>query len=427
MTAARVAIVRVAVAAVGAAGRRRRGRAAGGAAAAAVAGASGGSRRSGARSAGGRGGAAVAAAGRARRAGRSPGVVDGPGGRGRRRRPGTGSAPAWPRQSGASGGGVGRRAAPAWRPALRARPPASAPGLAGAGGAAWRPGWPRLAAGAGGRPRRGGRRAGRGGAGGSGAGRGGRRRRVACWAAARAAPPGGCGRGRARSAARRGRRARRWAACVGDALLELRRALGRPAGPLAQALDLARLGEVEQREHRERRGRRRSRRRRRYFSISSRPRGRTRAEHERDESRATPVTPVGALGGRSDSSATLRGAAPAASPSSTSRLISSNVRSTHRGSSGSRSAQQDLLRRRRLRALVGVEQLLVQLLARRGGRRPRSRCRVSGSRPESADHVAREVDDPHRLAHLEHEDLAARRPASPTRMISCTASGIVMK
>ena len=38
---------------------------------------------------------------------------------------------------------------------------------------------------------------------------------------------------------------------LGDALLELLVALGRAAGPFAQALDLARLREVQQRQHRE--------------------------------------------------------------------------------------------------------------------------------------------------------------------------------
>ena len=42
--------------------------------------------------------------------------------------------------------------------------------------------------------------------------------------------------------------------------------------------------------------------------------------------------------------------------------------------------------------------------------------------------LPREVDDPHRLAHLEHEDLARlAAPRSPAWMTSWTASGIVMK
>ena len=39
----------------------------------------------------------------------------------------------------------------------------------------------------------------------------------------------------------------------------------------------------------------------------------------------------------------------------------------------------------------------------------------------------REVDDPHGLAHVEHEDVAALRPTPPACTISCAASGIVMK
>src|SRR5215207_47236 len=67
---------------------------------------------------------------------------------------------------------------------------------------------------------------------------------------------------------------------------------------------------------------------------------------------------------------------------------------------------EDLLRRRRLRPLVRVEQLLVQLLAR-----PRAdhldRDVALGLQSGEPDHVVRQLHDPHRLAHLEHEDLAA--------------------
>ena len=39
---------------------------------------------------------------------------------------------------------------------------------------------------------------------------------------------------------------------------------------------------------------------------------------------------------------------------------------------------------------------------------------------------SRQVDDPHRLAHVEHEDLAAAADRAGLDH-SCTASGIVMK
>ena len=126
-------------------------------------------------------------------------------------------------------------------------------------------------------------------------------------------------------------------------------------------------------------------------------------------------------------------ASPAASPSSTSRLISANIASTASAPSGSRSAQQDLLGRRRRRALVAVEQLLVELLP--GRRADDLDLDVAvGLEARQLDHRAREVDDPHRLAHVQHEHLGGgraersrRRASEPVRMISCTASGIVMK
>ena len=56
-----------------------------------------------------------------------------------------------------------------------------------------------------------------------------------------------------------------------------------------------------------------------------------------------------------------------------------------------------------------------------------------GIQARELDHRAREVHDPHRLAHVEHEHVGAGRgvghtaASEPERMISCTASGIVMK
>ena len=59
----------------------------------------------------------------------------------------------------------------------------------------------------------------------------------------------------------------------------------------------------------------------------------------------------------------------------------------------------------RLRALVGVEELLVELLARADAD-DLDRDVDVGLVAGEPDHVAREVEDLHRLAHLEHEDLA---------------------
>ena len=73
------------------------------------------------------------------------------------------------------------------------------------------------------------------------------------------------------------------------------------------------------------------------------------------------------------------------------------------------------------------EELLVELLA---GPRPVNSIAMSvvGLVAGEPDHVAGQVDDLDRLAHLEHEDVAvAVPPRSAARMTSCTASGIVMK
>ena len=50
-----------------------------------------------------------------------------------------------------------------------------------------------------------------------------------------------------------------------------------------------------------------------------------------------------------------------------------------------------------------------------------------GPLAREADHVPGEVDDLHRLAHVEHEDLATAPPIAPACRTSDTASGIVMK
>ena len=88
---------------------------------------------------------------------------------------------------------------------------------------------------------------------------------------------------------------------------------------------------------------------------------------------------------------------------------------------------QDLLGRSGLRTLVRVKQILMEFLART---RPDDLDRdvALGLETGQPDHRLGEVDDLDRLAHLEHEHLA-RLPSlsEPARMISCTASGIVMK
>jgi hypothetical protein len=87
-------------------------------------------------------------------------------------------------------------------------------------------------------------------------------------------------------------------------------------------------------------------------------------------------------------------------------LISWNIPSTVAGSSALALGAQDLLRRGGLRALVRVEELLVQLLPRRAGPTTSIAMSPRGAARE-LDHVARELHDRHRLAHVEHEDLAA--------------------
>ena len=61
--------------------------------------------------------------------------------------------------------------------------------------------------------------------------------------------------------------------------------------------------------------------------------------------------------------------------------------------------------RRGLRRLLGSERLLVELLA--GTQAREHDAEPDPGRRRRADHVAREIDDAHRLAHVEHEDLAA--------------------
>ena len=161
-----------------------------------------------------------------------------------------GARRAWARRAGVAvrrGGGSGRagrgRTPPRWRPrrglTARRAPPASrrAPAVAGAPLACWR------------------RRPAACCAGSTvvAAGRCGRRAAPRAWRAGRArgsARAGGRGRrGRPRGLGRAAPARRRREASAETRCLELGGALGRAAGPFAQALDLARLREVEQRQH----------------------------------------------------------------------------------------------------------------------------------------------------------------------------------
>ncbi len=81
--------------------------------------------------------------------------------------------------------------------------------------------------------------------------------------------------------------------------------------------------------------------------------------------------------------------------------------------------------------LVRVEQILMELLA---GTRADDLDRdvALGLEAGKPDHRLGEIDDLDRIAHLQDEHFARRaagaaRQRNPARMISCTASGIVMK
>ena len=87
---------------------------------------------------------------------------------------------------------------------------------------------------------------------------------------------------------------------------------------------------------------------------------------------------------------------------------------------------QDLRRGRRLGLLVGVEQLLVQLLARARGRRSRSRCPCPGSSPEKRIMSLGQVDD-RTGSPISSTNTSPPCASEPARMTSWTASGIVMK
>ena len=97
----------------------------------------------------------------------------------------------------------------------------------------------------------------------------------------------------------------------------------------------------------------------------------------------------------------------------------STERSTQSGSSGLRphGADDALRSSSAARCSSTLKQLLVDLLARAGADEL-DRHVLVGLVAGEADHVAGQVEDPHRLAHLEHEDVAraARRgrpPGSP--------------
>ena len=255
---------------------------------------------------------------------------------------------------------------------------------------------------------------------------------------------------RRRQRARPGRLGRCGLACLGrppagdrggglrdDALLELLRALGRAARPFAQALELARLREVQKGEHGQAEEGGDARRRRRTSRPGPRSRTRTRPWSEARDSRRRPGcqtdrprercsdrAPEGPAGSAA-SSPTLAASA-AASPSSTSQLTWSNVSCSQAGSSARMLGAQDLLRGRRLRPLVRVEQLLVQLLARAAARSTSIAMSRSGSSPESRI-MSRARSMIFTGSPISSTKTSPPCTSEPARITSWTASGIVMK
>ena len=105
----------------------------------------------------------------------------------------------------------------------------------------------------------------------------------------------------------------------------------------------------------------------------------------------------------------------------------------HRVVGGARRGEAERRVAGRHRRFGGVEQLLVQLLA---GAQPdiADRDVALGREPGEADHLARQIDDLDRLAHVEDENLAARvavigrrRAVAEASSTSSTASRTVMK
>ena len=196
-------------------------------------------------------------------------------------------------------------------------------------------------------------------------------------------------RGGALRGGRRGRERLRDDAAVRiglRALLELDRALGRATGPFAQALDLARLGEVEHRQDPEPEDRREAgvradlleetaERAARISAVMSAPRRR------RSGSGSVHGGVRIGLGIQPDDLGTRRQLGHLRSQPRRVALQHQQPDLVEHLLYDLRRARlalgaQDLLGRRRLRALVGVEELLVELLARAAGRRSRSRCRA---------------------------------------------------
>ena len=108
-------------------------------------------------------------------------------------------------------------------------------------------------------------------------------------------------------------------------------------------------------------------------------------------------------------SSTTRRSAPTSSsvsPSETSRSRSASSASSQSESIGERVIRSIFGCGLGVAGLAGADELLVELLARR---RPDELDRDVGPRllPREPDHLLREVDDPHRLAHVEHVDLTA--------------------
>ena len=207
-------------------------------------------------------------------------------------------------------------------------------------------------------------------------------------------------------------------------LLALGVALGRRAGPLAQAADVAACAKESSAKTAEARGRRPARRRRRFVSISFRLR---RVEAARGySSGARPVAASPPRARRSVSTDPLGQISLVPGQDQLLRARSAST-STHSG----RAASSRTARMIRCEA-VGCgfsSSLNSSSWSFSPGRGPVNSIAMSrlGLVAGEPDHVVGEVDDLHRLAHVEHEDLARRSPMSPARITSCTASGIVMK
>ena len=121
---------------------------------------------------------------------------------------------------------------------------------------------------------------------------------------------------------------------------------------------------------------------------------------------ATPASPSVAWTLPPRSAVHSASATGSGAPAATRRPISSSPRSQHLGVERRTGGAHDLAVARRAHLLVHVEQLLVELLAGTDAHHL-DRDVAAGLVARELDHAAGEVDDPDRLAHVEHEDVAA--------------------